>query len=187
MFRVESLAPSALPLLSLLVVVTPACAPDPERERLRESVQAVYEEETWRLREITYDSDQNGAIDTWTYMDGTRVLRVEIDYGEDETVDRWEYYDEMQQLEKVGFSHGNDGVVDAWGTRARMHRSRKLKFPPCVTGRLIAGSTTRTASWCEQKRMRAVTVGWISGRPMPTERSSRPRSTRTVMDVRIDG
>lgn len=113
MFRVESLAPSALPLLSLLVVVTPACAPDPERERLRESVQAVYEKETGRLREITYGSDQNGAIDTWIYMDGMRVLRVEIDHGEDGTVDRWEYYDEAQQLEKVGFSHGNDGVVDA--------------------------------------------------------------------------
>ena len=111
----SALASGALPLLSVLVVVTPACAPGPERERLRESVQAVYDEETGRLREITYDADQNGTIDTWTYMDGTRALRVEIDQDEDGTVDRWEYYDEAQQLQKVGFSRGNDGVVDAWG------------------------------------------------------------------------
>ena len=49
---------------------------------------------------ITYDSDQNGMIDTWTYMDGTAVLRVEVDQDKDGTVDRWEYFDEAQQLEK---------------------------------------------------------------------------------------
>lgn len=98
----------------MLALVTPACAPDPDEENLRASIQAVYDDETGRLRTITYDSDQNGMIDTWTYMDGTTVLRVEVDQDKDGTVDRWEYFDEAQQLEKVGFSRANDGVVDAW-------------------------------------------------------------------------
>ena len=68
-----------LGLVLVAVLVAAACAPDPERERLRNLVEAVYDEETGRLSEITYDSDQNGTIDTWTYMDGTRVLRAEID------------------------------------------------------------------------------------------------------------
>ena len=133
----------------------------------------MYEKETGRLREITYGSDQNGAIDTWIYMDGMRVLCVKIDHGEDGTVDRWEYYDEAQQLEKVGFSHG---AMTAWWmrgrTRARMHRSRKLKFPPCVTARLIAGVLR------EQRHVRAEEDASGDGRvdkwrPMPTERSPR--------------
>ena len=99
----------------MLALVTPACAPDPDVERLRESIQAVYDEETGRLREITYDSDQNRTIDTWTYLDGTAVLRVEIDQDEDGTVDRWEFFDEAQQIERVWLSRANDGVVDAWG------------------------------------------------------------------------
>ena len=43
----------------ILALVTPACAPDPpdpDVESLRASIQAVYDRETGRLREITYDS-----------------------------------------------------------------------------------------------------------------------------------
>jgi hypothetical protein len=53
-------------------------------------------------------------VDTVSFMDGVRVLRIEIDKDEDGKADRWEYYDANQKLEKVGFSRSNDGVADAW-------------------------------------------------------------------------
>jgi hypothetical protein len=58
------------------------------------------------LKELTYDANKNGRIDTWTDMDGTRPLRARIDRNEDGKLDRWEYYDEKGQLAKVGFSRG---------------------------------------------------------------------------------
>ncbi len=96
--------------LSLL----PACAPDPEQERLERTLAAEYNEETGRLELLTYDSNDNGTIDVWTYMDGTAVLRAEVDANEDGLIERWEYYAEDQRLEKVGFSRANDGIVDGW-------------------------------------------------------------------------
>ena len=97
-----------------LLFAVGACAPDPERLRAERTIEAEYDRETGRLELITFDSNDNGTIDTWSYMDGNRVVRIEIDNDEDGTLDRWEYYLEDQTLEKVGFSRGNNGVVDAW-------------------------------------------------------------------------
>ena len=91
-----------------------ACAPDPEQLRAQRTIEAEYDVESGRLELITFDSNDNGTIDTWSYMDGNTVIRIEIDRDEDGTIDRWEYYGEDQTLEKVGFSRGNDGVADAW-------------------------------------------------------------------------
>ena len=33
-------------------------------------------------------------------MDGSRVVRIEIDQNEDGRIDRWEYYDADQKLSK---------------------------------------------------------------------------------------
>ena len=103
-----------------------ACTSDPGRERLERTVEPTYNEETGKLELLTYDVDDNGVIDSWTYMDGTRLLRAEIDADEDGVIERWEYYDEDQQLEKVGFSRAGDGIVDAWayqGTDGEIERA----------------------------------------------------------------
>lgn len=97
----------------------------------KKDVQAVYDEQTGRLRQLTYDSNKNGKPDSISYMDGTTVLRVEIDQNEDGKVDRWEYYGADRTLEKVGLSRANDGIVDQWayraadGTLAKMEISTK--------------------------------------------------------------
>lgn len=100
---------------SLLVT---ACAGlacrDPETERLKATTKARYDTTTGRLKELTYDANKNGRIDTWTEMDGNRPLRARIDRNEDGKLDRWEYYDDKGQLTKVGFSRGDDGQADAW-------------------------------------------------------------------------
>ena len=38
---------------------------------------------------MKYDSNNDGKVDTWAYMDGKRVLRIEIDKDEDGKIDYW--------------------------------------------------------------------------------------------------
>ena len=73
-----------------------------------------YDPQTGKLRLLKYDSDGNGKVDTVSYMDGSRVVKIEIDKDEDGKVDRWEYYGPDQKLEKVGISRAGDGKEDAW-------------------------------------------------------------------------
>ncbi len=73
-------------------------------------MQATYDK-TGKLRLLTYDSNGNGKPDTWSHMDGTRVVRVEIDKNEDGVIERREYYDASQALEKVEASTRPDGKV----------------------------------------------------------------------------
>jgi len=103
--------------MRLLVVLAAALAlscSDPERTRLKETTKPTYDDKTGRLKELTYDANKNGRIDTWTEMDGRRPLRSRIDRNEDGKLDRWEYYDESGTLVKVGFSRADDGKPDAW-------------------------------------------------------------------------
>lgn len=97
-------------VLFALISVTPDCASPPEDNR----IDAVYDKTTGRLSQLAYDSDGNGSPDSWSFVDGTRLLRVEVDKNEDGLVDRWEYYGPERQLEKVGLSRSNDGIVDSW-------------------------------------------------------------------------
>jgi hypothetical protein len=96
----------------------------------RQRLDQVYDE-TGKLQLLKYDADGNGTIETWSYMDGPRIVRIEIDGNEDGTIDRWEYYTGDQQIEKVGTSRARDGKVDSWayyatdGSMARLERSMK--------------------------------------------------------------
>ena len=99
--------------LSLLIGgISGACGratPEPAKK-----LEPTYNKQTGRLELLRYDSDGDGRFDTFSYMDGARILRIEIDRNEDGKIDRWEYYGPDRRLEKVGFSRGQDGVEDAW-------------------------------------------------------------------------
>lgn len=97
-------------LLSALSLTFVGCGSPPESRQ----IQAQYDTKTGRLHQLTYDSNKNGKPDMFSYMDGTKVLRVEIDKDEDGKIDRWEYYGADNKLEKVGLSRPNDGKVDEW-------------------------------------------------------------------------
>lgn len=97
-------------LLSALSLALAGCGSPPESKQ----IQAEYDKDTGRLRQLTYDSNKNGKPDMFSYMDGTKVLRVEIDKDEDGKIDRWEQYGADNKLEKVGLSRANDGKVDEW-------------------------------------------------------------------------
>jgi hypothetical protein len=101
-------------LVGTMVALCGSACSDPEKQRLKDTTKATYDQSTGRLKELTYDANKNGRIDTWTDMDGTRPLRARIDRNEDGKIDRWEYYDDKGQLLKVGFSRSDDGKPDAW-------------------------------------------------------------------------
>lgn len=63
---------------------------------------------------MTIDARQDGRPNIFSYMDGSKFVRIEIDKDEDGKIDRWEYYNSGQGLEKVGISRLNDGIEDAW-------------------------------------------------------------------------
>lgn len=49
-------------------------------------------DDTGKLQKLQYDRNNDGIIDTWGYMDGTRVVKVEVDENGDGKVDRWEFH-----------------------------------------------------------------------------------------------
>jgi hypothetical protein len=77
-------------------------------------VEPVYDQTTGRLQLLKYDANADGTIDTWSYMDGARVVRIELDPNQDEVIDRWEYYRPDQTVEKVGTSRAGDNTPDSW-------------------------------------------------------------------------
>jgi hypothetical protein len=55
-------------------------------------VQPTYNKDTGRLERISYDRNHDSRMDASLVMDGTRVVRAELDENFDGAVDRWEYY-----------------------------------------------------------------------------------------------
>ena len=97
----------------------------------RKRIAPDYDKDTGKLTLLKYDSNGNGVVDTWCYMDGVRVVRIEIDTDENGSIDRWEYYNADSKLEKIAFSRANDGKPDAWaypgpdGTMERIESSTR--------------------------------------------------------------
>ena len=82
------------------------------------NIEATYDKQTGKLSQLTVNAKKDGKPNIFSYMDGARFIRIEIDRDEDGKIDRWEYYAADQKLEKVGFSRLNDGKVDSWAYQA---------------------------------------------------------------------
>jgi hypothetical protein len=78
----------------------------------REQASVKYDPVSGRLRELAFDTTQNGRNDSIGFMDGTQIQRIEVDEDEDGKVDRWEFYDANRRLERAGFSRQRNGVLD---------------------------------------------------------------------------
>ena len=126
-YTMRQAAAPALVLLTALMLA--GC--NRESAEAKKRITPEYDKKTGKLELLKYDSNGNGKVDTWSYMDGARIVRIEIDKDEDGKIDRWEYYGPDQKMEKVGLSRANDGKEDAWsyfnadGTLARMELSAK--------------------------------------------------------------
>jgi hypothetical protein len=94
------------------VIVTAACSRAPAGAA--GNIEPQYNKTTGRLELLRYDANGNGVVETFSYMDGNRVIRVEVDTDEDGQIDRWEHYGDGGALERVGFSRDRDGRESAW-------------------------------------------------------------------------
>jgi hypothetical protein len=103
-------APALAVLICALAAASACGGADPAPKR----VSPVFDKETGQLQMLKFDSDGDGNVDTWSYMAGSRVLRIEIDRNQDGKVDRWEYYGADTSLEKVGSSRADNGKPDTW-------------------------------------------------------------------------
>jgi len=98
-------------LISAVVLAAGGCRPGSiEQPR----VEPAYDERSGRLVELRYDADGDGRAEIVSYMDGSRIERVEVDVDRDGRVDRWEHYDPSARLERVGISSRRDGKADTW-------------------------------------------------------------------------
>ena len=78
------------------------------------TIRPSYDKATGQLKELAYDANGDGRVDTWTEMNGSTPLRSRVDINGDGKIDRWEEYDENGGLAKVGFSRTDNGKPDAW-------------------------------------------------------------------------
>jgi len=96
--------------LGLAIAMTVSCTSSEAAGQL----EAKYDQTTGKLSELTMNARKDGKPNVFSYMDGSKFLRIEIDNDENGSIDRWEYYGLDQKLEKVGISRSNDGIVDTW-------------------------------------------------------------------------
>ena len=80
----------------LAAAATAACRQAVPQAAAEDRIHATYDKKSGHLTRLEYDSNGDGKIDTWGYMDGSRVVRVEVDENGDGQVDRWEYHKDGQ-------------------------------------------------------------------------------------------
>ncbi|MGC4082438.1 MAG: hypothetical protein QM736_10115 [Vicinamibacterales bacterium] len=150
-------------------------------------------DENGKLQKIEYDRNKDGKVDTWGYMDGSRVVRVEVDDNGDGTVDRWEYHrapagDDTNgsriaagvdtTLERIERATRFDGRVSRW-EHFTDGVLTKVEEDTDGNGTVDKWDTTRTAaspSWRSTRAAAALPIaGWCIG---PTAHSIISRSTR---------
>jgi hypothetical protein len=105
--------PALLACLALAASAVAACS-NPEKERIKATTQATYDPKTGRLTRLTADLNKDGKIDTYTYMDGTKVLRSEIDADQDGRIEKWEFHGGDGKIVRVAISREKNGKPDTW-------------------------------------------------------------------------
>ena len=85
-------------ILAIAIIASDCGRPSSNRR-----IAPEYDSATGKLRLLKYDSNGNGKTDTWSYMDGSRVVRIEIDKDEDGKIDRWEYTTLTRSSRRLAF------------------------------------------------------------------------------------
>ena len=101
-------------LICLVFAAAAAACSDPEKERIKATSIPTYDEKTGKLTRLTADLNKDGVIDAYTYMDGTKVLRSEIDADQDGKIEKWEYHGDDGKVIKVAISREKNGKADTW-------------------------------------------------------------------------
>ena len=170
-----TLRPTMRSMAGLVVacVLGTACRP---AAGSHETIQPVYDEGTGQLELLKYDANHDGVIETFSYMKGNRILRIEIDADGDGRIDRWEYYGASQRLERVGFSRGHDGREDAWSYADAAGAIVRIEMSTNRDGRV-----TRTEHFDREALVRAEEDTDADGVVDKWEAYDRGRLTRVVI------
>lgn len=115
----------------MICVAAAACS----RAAAGEKAQAEYDPQTGRLQKLTYDANQDGTRDTVSYMDGTRIVRIEMDLDENGQVERWDFYRPDRMLDRIGFASKNDGVMDSQAFYHADHTLERIEVSTKRDGR----------------------------------------------------
>lgn len=148
--RVYDLLPVASVATVVGVLALSAGCTAPSATEATGAVEAKYNEKTGKLAELTMNAKKDGKPDVFSYMDGSKFVRIEIDNDENGSIDRWEYYGADQKLEKVGVSRSNDGIVDSWLFEGADGRPAKVEISTKRDGR-----ANRTEFFAKGDRTRA--------------------------------
>ena len=62
---------------------------------------------------MEFDLNKDGKNDTVSYMDGTRIKRVELDLNQDGRIDRWDFYKPDGSLDHIGWAGPLTGTIDS--------------------------------------------------------------------------
>lgn len=89
------------------VVAYRAGGPYGDRNEQDPRVRRVYDPASGKLTMVAYAADGSLRLDHWCYMDGERLVRMDVDEDGDGAVDRREYYGPGERLEVTEYlDHG---------------------------------------------------------------------------------
>jgi hypothetical protein len=103
--------------LGMLAVALAAACHSQAPEKPAGAPTPVYNKDTGVLEQLVSDRNGDGKPDTWAFMDGTRIVRIEIDRNGDGRPDRWEYYSKPlpdgspTTIERAEEANGADGTT----------------------------------------------------------------------------
>ena len=109
-----SAAATALTTIATAVLAA-GCSPAPA-PAAGSRVSPTYRQDTGRLEKLDYDRNGDGRNDAWAYMNGTRLLRAELDEDFDGRVDRREFYG----VGRGGVREGGTAAVRGLGVLERV-------------------------------------------------------------------
>ena len=123
--RLPHVRPATFAVAMLATAAAGACHGSTQDASTSGRLKPTYDRATGRLSQLAYDSNGDGTLDTWGFMDGTRVIRVESDEDQDGAIDRWEFHqvaseagrpadNPIETLEKIETSTRHDGRVSRW-------------------------------------------------------------------------
>lgn len=163
----------AFNLLKTGVLLIAASACSPAAPRGNDRISPTYDGASGRLSKLAYDANGDGKTDTWGYMDGVRVIRVEADENQDTKIDRWEYHrsvpnasdpgNPLDTVERIERSTRHDGKVSRWeffeaGVLARVEEDTTGdgtvdKWEAYANGSLLSMSLDTTGSGRPDRRL----------------------------------
>ncbi len=85
------------------VVAYRAGGPYGDRNDRDPRLRRVYDPVTGKLTVVAFAADGSFRLDHWCYMDGERLLRMDVDDNGDGAVDRREYYGPGERLERTEY------------------------------------------------------------------------------------